>query len=167
MTTYSPTDTPPECPEPYDDTSATNYAAGDQVEAGQHIFACSGGEYEYYCNVPTWNANLLEENPNAEELWNGAWTYVGPCESSVATFTSEGEVGGAVDTLVVSTDGDEYGEEEEWYTLELSSSCELKYHLNADEGSVSFEVVHMDGEAWVGLAFNSGDGKMVGSEAVM
>lgn len=77
--TASPTWSPTileSCPNPFDPTKTT-YVLGETVEVRENIFLC---ENVLYCNVPEWDETLLEEDPNAKELWNSAWVYDGPCD---------------------------------------------------------------------------------------
>jgi hypothetical protein len=67
----------PTCPPVYDITKTT-YVGGDKVLITDNIFECHT-LYVYYCNVATWDDALLTSDPNAEEAWNSAWVFVGPC----------------------------------------------------------------------------------------
>jgi hypothetical protein len=67
----------PTCPPVYDITKTT-YVGGEKVLITDNIFECHT-MYVYYCNVATWDDALLTSDPNAEEAWNSAWVFVGPC----------------------------------------------------------------------------------------
>jgi len=66
------------CPPSYD-TAKTTYAGGDFIEVEGHTFQCHS-IYVTYCNISEWDDSLLEENEDAKEFWNLAWTHLGPCE---------------------------------------------------------------------------------------
>ena len=68
----------PVCPPPYMTDESVEYVGGDVVEVTSHIFQCHS-LYEVYCNIADWDDSLLEENPDAEQMWNDAWTHIGPC----------------------------------------------------------------------------------------
>lgn len=67
----------PTCPPVYDITKKT-YVGGEKILITDNIFECHT-LYAYYCNVATWDDALSTSDPNAEEAWNSAWVYVGPC----------------------------------------------------------------------------------------
>ena len=80
------------CPPAYDITK-TDYLGGDIVTITDNIFQCNP-LYVLYCNIGEWDDALLEQDANAEALWNDAWMYIGPCsslavvlESSLPTFS--------------------------------------------------------------------------------
>ncbi len=73
------TDGIPTCPPAYDITK-TDYLGGDTVTITDNIFECHS-LYVIYCNIGEWDDTLLAQDANAEELWSGAWVYIGPCSS--------------------------------------------------------------------------------------
>lgn len=68
------------CPAAYD-TVKDNYVGGDLIEVQGHSFECHS-IYFTYCNILEWNDDLLDENEDAKEAWNMAWTHLGPCQVS-------------------------------------------------------------------------------------
>ena len=53
--------------------------AGDQVTVKSDIFKCRDKDHEMYCNVGTWDDNLLDQNEGAKEMWMNAWEMVDAC----------------------------------------------------------------------------------------
>ena len=80
-----PTRALPPCPRPFNPT--VEYAGGDVAEVDGHVFRCNhheNGAYVRYCNILHWDEALLEYDPRAQELWEGAWVHLGGCGSSAA-----------------------------------------------------------------------------------
>lgn len=152
------------CPPAYD-TSKTTYVGGDFVDVDGYIFQCHT-LYSTYCNIAEWDDVLLDDNENAKEFWNSAWTLLGPCETpkDAESLLEEVDVTDMEEeaTEAVTADG-----APEWFSYELSSSSLLKYQVH--EGiSITMEVIYDgdDAAAWLGIAFSE-TGGMVGSEAVI
>jgi hypothetical protein len=82
LPTFSPTLAPseisiPACPPAYNITK-TDYLGGDIATVDENIFECDS-LYVEYCNIGEWDDAYLAQDDNAEEMWNDAWVYVGPC----------------------------------------------------------------------------------------
>jgi len=138
---------------------------------------CSEEEgYEYYCNIATWDEALLDENPQAEQMWNEAWVHLGPCEvaseedeifavleEEAKAATSDLDADGLPSPSEIVTSFTDCTEAACSY--HISETCSMKYQVNLPEGTFSVELVH-EGESWLGFAFSE-TGLMIGSEAVL